>query len=74
MEKIIGTVIEYGGALYKVTGFSSMEDYPNITKTCVETGKYPAIFGAGKILKSGKVSKNQTIAVLFFKNGNFVRF
>jgi len=75
MEKLIGTVIEYGGADYKVTSCSPIVDkYPNMAKACEDTGKYPAFFGAAKILKNGTLSEKQTICVLFFKSGNFVKF
>ena len=74
MEKLIGTVIEYGGSKYKVTTCKPIsEEYPNMAKACENTGKFPAIYGAGKILKNGNLSKNQTMCLLFFKSGNFVK-
>lgn len=74
MEKMIGNVIEYGGASYKVTSCKPFgNEYPNMAKTCENTGKFPAFFGAAKILKNGNLSEKQTICVLFFKSGNFVK-
>lgn len=75
MEKLIGTVIEYGGAKYQVTGYTCISaKYPSMAKACFNTGKYQAIFGAAKILKNGSLSKKQTIAVLFFiESENFVK-
>ena len=76
MEGLIGKIIEYAGAKYQVTGFNSFaETYPNMAKACEDSGKYPAYFGAGKILRNGEISKKQTICVLFFKKSeNFVKF
>ena len=73
MERLVGTIIEYGNSKYKVTSCKPMIEYPNMAKACEDSGKYPAFFGAGKILKNGEISKNQTMCLLFFKSGNFVK-
>lgn len=74
MENMVGKIINYGGAEYKITSCKSMlPDYPSMAKACEEAGKFPAFFGASKILKNGNLSKNQTMCVLFFKSGNFVK-
>ena len=72
MEKLIGTKIKYSGFDWEVTSFTPMTKYPNISRRCEETGKYPAWFGVSKVLKNGNLSEKQTMCVLFFKNGGFV--
>lgn len=68
MENLIGKEIEARGSKYKITGFKKIEpEYPNIIKACENSGKYPAYFFAGKILRNGNVSEKQTIVCLFFK-------
>lgn len=74
MENMVGKIIDYGGSKYKVTSCKNMlPDYPNMAKNCEQSGKFPAFFGASKILKNGNLSKNQTMCLLFFKSGNFIK-
>lgn len=68
MENLVGKEIEARGLKYKITGFKKIgTEYPNIIKACENSGKYPAYFFAGKILRNGNVSEKQTIVCLFFK-------
>ncbi len=68
MNNLIGKTIETRGAKYQITGYKEIEScYPNIIRTCKETGKYPAYFFGHKILRSGKVSAKQSVVCLFFE-------
>lgn len=68
MNNLIGKTIETRGARYQITGFKMIEaEYKNTIKVCEDTGKYPAYFFGGKILRNGKVSEKQTVVCMFFK-------
>lgn len=45
MGNMVGKIINYGGAEYKITSCKSMlPDYPNMAKACEQAGKFPAFF------------------------------
>ena len=68
MNNLIGKTIETRGARYQITGYKMIEaEYQNTIKACENSGKYPAYFFGSKILRSGKLSENQNVVCLVFK-------
>ena len=68
MNNLIGKTIETRGTRYQITGYKMIEaEYQNTIKACENSGKYPAYFFGSKILRSGKLSENQNVVCLFFK-------
>ena len=63
----------YGNTEYQVTGIDEMEGLSLAKKELIANDKEPRIYFAGKILKSGKVSKNQGGMFYRFNSGRFIK-
>lgn len=74
MNEQLNRVVKINGGDYKITSVSLINPkLENTIRTCERTGKYPAYFGARKILKNGSLSEKQTKCLLIFKeSGNFI--
>lgn len=70
---MINETFTAGNTEYQVTRIDEMEGLDTMKKKLVENDKEPRIYYAGKILKSGKVSKNQGGMFYRFNSGRFIK-
>ena len=74
MNHLIGTKFFQGKTeyvVYRVQPFD--KELVRLIEIAEETGKYPAMFFARKVLKSGKKSKQGGVFYHFHKTGNFIK-